>query len=121
MESPIRWHLIRVVLHEIGSKSPTQQTYDRMHEELSIRGYERKIEGESGRIWDLPDATYFAAKAESTKIVRNEVFRIAKGVWSPPQGVSVIVADFRGAAWINLDESEDDFEDIYALLNEEFD
>lgn len=52
-------------------------TYERLHKDMGLVGYYRRITGEDGIVYQLPDAEYVANKNLTVQQVHAEVLRIA--------------------------------------------
>ncbi|TDX14607.1 hypothetical protein EDF88_3924 [Buttiauxella sp. BIGb0552] len=53
------------------------ETYNRLHESMNTVGYYRRVTGDNGVIFQLPDAEYAAEKNATVQQVHDEVLRIA--------------------------------------------
>ena len=79
-----------------------EDDYENLHGRMQKKRHFRVIQADSGKWYHLPSATYDHTNASSTSQVREEVWSIAKAVWSN-LGVHITKSDER--AWQGLREA----------------
>ncbi|MBA9068166.1 hypothetical protein FHR71_001907 [Methylobacterium sp. RAS18] len=74
--------------------------YGQLHEEMHAARYYTVVQGDSGKWWHLPHATYVASATDWTmESIRKEVHDIAQRSHPCPR---VYVAEYVSSAWIGL-------------------
>lgn len=77
--------------------TPSAAVYENLHEQLAIAAIYRTIKGDSGKWYQLPNATYHTLSSQGMEEVRDLVVAIADLVWRG--GCEVIVTGETGSAW----------------------
>lgn len=89
----MNWFFIRIVLHRCNDYGP-------LHKVLEDAGLQREIDGDNGRTYDLPDATYwYVGRETDPAVVRDILQRIIRSVWVDHY---VIVVRTDALAWSGL-------------------
>lgn len=74
--------------------------YEQLHRDMYNADYFTVIQGDSGKWWHLPHATYKASADNWTmEMIRDEVITIAKKSHRAPR---VFVAEYPRACWLGL-------------------
>lgn len=75
-----------------------EENYEKLHEKMQAKRFFRVVKGE--KAWyHLPSATYDHAADSSTSTVRDQVWAVAKAVWSDP---GVLVTEANNMSWMGL-------------------
>ena len=90
-EATVAQYFVRVVLH-----GATAADYSDLHAEMAKVGGDRTIRGDSGTVYDLPDAEYVLHNTLEVEAVRDAIVAIAAGIRSDP---SVLVIEVIRSAW----------------------
>ncbi len=85
-------YLVRVQL----DGEPGPDVYEALYERLLARNVYRRILGDDGVSYDLPNATYQTISAVDINHLLGEIVKEAEAVW---RHVEVFVAQFGNAAW----------------------
>jgi hypothetical protein len=87
-------YLVRVELH-----GATLNDYDRLHSEMSRRGFSRKVTSDHGRTYQLPTAEYVVHATTGLVSVRALAAQAAS---MTGRKFGVIVAEYSRSAWVGL-------------------
>jgi acetoin utilization deacetylase AcuC-like enzyme len=88
-------YLARIELHHAGPED-----YERLHSSMQQRGYERKIAGEDGVMYQLPTGTYFVSGTSAVlSIALNAAVDAADETGKKS---AVFVTDWQLARWHGL-------------------
>jgi len=82
---------VRIQLNSVNGPSPSGQTYADLHEAMSSLGASRQIAGQTGVMFDLPNAEYLLPSNYSAVQVRDMVVRTAERSW---RDAEVLVLDW---------------------------
>ena len=75
-----------------------EEDYEKLHEKMQAKRFFRVVKGE--KAWyHLLSATYDHAADSSASTVRDQVWAIAKAVWSDP---GVLVTEANNMSWMGL-------------------
>jgi len=87
-------YLVRVELH-----NATWNDYERLHSEMSHRGFSREVAGDDGRTYQLPTAEYVIHISTGLEEVRALAGGAAK---TTGRNFGVLVAEYSRSAWVGL-------------------
>ncbi len=77
--------------------TPSAAVYENLHGQLATVGMYRTIKGDSGKWYQLPNATYHTVTSQDMETVRDIAVSLANLVWKG--GCEVIVTGESGSAW----------------------
>ncbi len=87
-------YLVRVELH-----GATWDDYERLHSEMSDRGFSREVTSDHGGTYQLPTAEYVIQTSAELEGVRALAAEAAK---TTGRKFGVIVAEYSRSAWVGL-------------------
>jgi len=87
-------YLVRVELH-----GATWNDYEKLHSEMSYRGFSREVTSDDGGTYQLPTAEYVIQTSAGLEGVRGLAAEAAK---TTGRKFGVIVAEYTRSAWVGL-------------------
>lgn len=94
---------IFIVRIELFGKAE-EDDYEKLHKKMQAKRFFRVVKGE--KAWyHLPSATYDHAADSSASKVRDQVWAVAKSVWSDP---GVLVTEANNMSWMGLPKATAD-------------